>query len=197
MIDVVDGDTIVVVLDQDGEAYSVRYIGMDTPENTTQIEPFGPEATAKNRELVGGKTVALFKDVSETDRFGRLLRYVIADGIFVNYELVAQGYANVSQLSPGCGLYPGISGSRRASRLLEFGNLGQSSTFDTYTQKALRLALPLPARAAGTCTIAPISRPVPAPRRVLTIAILADMATSIDWIMTMMAVPAKTCRDLL
>lgn len=99
-IDVVDGDTIVVVLDKDGKAYSVRYIGMDTPENTTRTEPFGPEATAKNRELVQGKNVALFKDVSETDGYGRLLRYVIADGVFVNYELVAQGYATVASFPP-------------------------------------------------------------------------------------------------
>jgi micrococcal nuclease len=100
VLDIVDGDTIVVVLDQDGKDYSVRYIGMDTPEDTTRIEPFGPEATAVNRELVQGKNVTLIKDVSEADRYGRLLRYVIADGVFVNYELVAQGYANVASFPP-------------------------------------------------------------------------------------------------
>jgi len=106
VIEVVDGDTIVVVLDQDGKAYSVRYIGMDTPENTTRTEPFGPEATAKNQELVGGKTVTLFKDVSETDGYGRLLRYVIADGVFVNYELVLYGYANVTSFPPDVACIP-------------------------------------------------------------------------------------------
>jgi endonuclease YncB( thermonuclease family) len=106
VLDIVDGDTIVVVLDQDGEAYSVRYIGMDTPENTTRTELFGPEATAKNRELVEGKNVTLIKDVSEIDRYGRLLRYVIADGVFVNYELVAQGYANVASFPPDLACIP-------------------------------------------------------------------------------------------
>ena len=96
VLDIVDGDTIVVVLDEDGEAYSVRYIGMDAPESTGRAEPFGPEAAAKNRELVHGKNVTLIKDVSETDRLGHLLRYVLAGGIFVNYELVAQGYAKVT-----------------------------------------------------------------------------------------------------
>ena len=96
VLDIVDGDTIVVVLDQDGKAYSVRYIGMDAPENTGKIEPFGLEAAEKNRDLTYGKTVSLIKDVSETDGLGRLLRYVIADGIFLNYELVAQGYAKVA-----------------------------------------------------------------------------------------------------
>ena len=94
VVDVVDGDTIKVLLDEDGKTYTVRYIGMDTPENTSQIEYFGPEAMAKNGELVYSKSVTLIKDVSETDRYGRLLHYVIADGLFVNYELVAQGYAN-------------------------------------------------------------------------------------------------------
>jgi micrococcal nuclease len=96
VVDVVDGDTIKVLLDEDGMTYSVRYIGMDTPEDTSQVESFGPEATAKNSELVYGKTVTMIKEVSETDRYGRLLRYVIADNLFVNYELVAQGYANTA-----------------------------------------------------------------------------------------------------
>lgn len=96
VLDIVDGDTIVLVLDQDGKAYSVRYIGIDAPENTGLVEPFGPEAAAKNGELVHGKNVTLVKDISETDGQGHLLRYVIADGIFVNYELVAQGYAKTT-----------------------------------------------------------------------------------------------------
>ena len=100
VVQVVDGDTIKVLLDQDGRTYTVRYIGMDTPENTGQIEYFGPEATAKNTALVYGKTVTMFKDVSETDPYGRLLRYVIAGNIFVNYELVALGYANTASYPP-------------------------------------------------------------------------------------------------
>jgi micrococcal nuclease len=100
VVEVVDGDTIKVLLDQDGLTYSVRYIGMDTPEDTTQVEQFGPEATAKNIELAYGKSVTLIRDVSETDRYGRLLRYVVADDVFVNYELVAQGFANTVSYPP-------------------------------------------------------------------------------------------------
>ncbi|HZD58495.1 MAG TPA: hypothetical protein VE136_17305, partial [Anaerolineales bacterium] len=43
---VIDGDTIDV--DIGGQAFRVRYIGIDTPEDTSQIEYFGPEATAFN-----------------------------------------------------------------------------------------------------------------------------------------------------
>ena len=69
VVDVVDGDTIKVKMDADGQTYTVRYIGMDTPEATTSTEFYGPEATVKNLELVSGKTVTLIKDVSETDRY--------------------------------------------------------------------------------------------------------------------------------
>lgn len=100
VVDVVDGDAIKVLLDADGVTYSVRYIGMDTPENTGQVEYFSPEATAKNSELVYGKSATLIKDVSETDRYGRLLRYIIADGLFINYELVVRGYANTASYPP-------------------------------------------------------------------------------------------------
>jgi micrococcal nuclease len=124
VLDIVDGDTIVVVLDQDGKDYSVRYIGMDTPEDTTRIEPFGPEATEKNRELVQGKNVTLIKDVSETDRYGRLLRYVIADGVFVNYELVAQGYANVASFPPDMACIPDFQAAEEQAAAWNLGLWG-------------------------------------------------------------------------
>ena len=47
-----------------------------------------------------GKTVVLVKEVSETDVYDRLLRYVIADGAFVNYELVRQGHAEAVSYAP-------------------------------------------------------------------------------------------------
>lgn len=91
---VIDGDTIEV--DIDGSVYKVRYIGIDTPETVHPSEPigcFGKEASDKNSELVAGKIVRLEKDVSETDKYGRLLRYVWVGDIFVNDYLVRQGYA--------------------------------------------------------------------------------------------------------
>src|SRR5215216_3534825 len=59
VVDVVDGDTIKVLLEQDGQTYSVRYIGIDTPEYTNKLEYFGAEAAVKNVQLVFGKTVTL------------------------------------------------------------------------------------------------------------------------------------------
>lgn len=95
VVRVVDGDTIEIA----GGAH-VRYIGMDTPETYPEVEFYGPEAKAKNIELVEGKLVTLEKDVSDTDRYGRLLRYVYVDGVFVNGELVRLGYAEAVAYPP-------------------------------------------------------------------------------------------------
>jgi len=91
---VIDGDTIEV--DIDGTIYKVRYIGLDAPELDDKRPEYctlAQEATRYNRQLVAGKTVRLEKDISETDKYERLLRYVYVDGIFVNAELVRQGLA--------------------------------------------------------------------------------------------------------
>jgi len=95
VVRVIDGDTIEIA----GGAH-VRYIGMDTPEIYPEVEFYGPEAKAKNIELVEGKLVTLEKDVSETDKYGRLLRYVYVDGVFVNGELVRLGYARAVAYPP-------------------------------------------------------------------------------------------------
>ncbi len=94
VVRVIDGDTIEV--DIVGMRYNVRYIGIDTPELNDERPEFctlAQEATRLNRELVEEKTIRLEKDVSGTDNFGRLLRYVYVGDTFVNAELVRQGLA--------------------------------------------------------------------------------------------------------
>ncbi len=95
---VIDGDTIEL---NDGR--KVRYIGINTPELHHPVIPvqcFGKEAMEKNKELVEGKTISMKKDVSETDRYKRLLRYVWVGPIFVNEYLVREGYALQSTFPP-------------------------------------------------------------------------------------------------
>lgn len=95
---VIDGDTIEI---EGGQ--KLRYIGIDTPETVdprTMPQCFGREASSKNKQLVEGKYVQLEKDVSETDKYGRLLRYIYLDGIFVNEVLVYEGYAISSTYPP-------------------------------------------------------------------------------------------------
>jgi len=105
---VVDGDTIAVSIG--GQEYKLRYIGVDTPETVDPRRPvgcFGKEASARNRELVEGQTVGLEKDISETDDFGRLLRYVwlgpstgSEQAEMVNARLVEEGYAQAATYPP-------------------------------------------------------------------------------------------------
>jgi micrococcal nuclease len=98
VIRVIDGDTIEI----EG-ALKVRYIGIDTPETvhpSKPVECYGQAASNRNKELVQGKVVELERDVSETDKYGRLLRYVYVDGQMVNELLVREGYAEVSTYPP-------------------------------------------------------------------------------------------------
>ena len=101
VVRVIDGDTIEV--DLDGSRYTVRYIGINTPDTNRPsrgVEFFGPEASARNRELVEGKTVRMELDVSSTDRFDRLLRYVYVDDEMVNATLISEGFAVASAFPP-------------------------------------------------------------------------------------------------
>lgn len=88
VVKVIDGDTIEVKIE--GQIFEVRYNGIDTPE-VGQL--CAGEAAAKNIELVSGQRVTLVKDVSEVDKYGRLVRYVYVGDLFVNAEMVRQGYA--------------------------------------------------------------------------------------------------------
>lgn len=74
---VIDGDTIDVLID--GKATRVRFILVDTPETkhpVKGVEYYGKEAFEFTKTQLLGKTVYLEKDVSETDKYGRLLRYI-------------------------------------------------------------------------------------------------------------------------
>jgi micrococcal nuclease len=93
---ITDGDSIEVEVD--GVAFRVRYIGMNAPEMNG--EPLGEESRAANAALLGGKTIVMIRDLSEADRYGRLLRHVFADGIFVNRELVRLGLARAEDYPP-------------------------------------------------------------------------------------------------
>ena len=101
---VVDGDTIDVEIG--GRTERVRLIGIDTPETKKPdrpIECYGPEASEfTTRLLPAGTLVLIERDVVGRDDYGRLLAYVYraGDGIFVNYEIVRQGYAQPLTIPP-------------------------------------------------------------------------------------------------
>lgn len=100
---VVDGDTIVV-----NDELTVRFVGIDTPETVDPRRPvgcFGKEASNETKSLLSGKEVILQKDISEKDKYGRLLRLIfltLDDGqtLFVNDYLVREGFAKVYTYPP-------------------------------------------------------------------------------------------------
>lgn len=95
---VLDGDTIELV---DGRR--VRYIGINSPEMTDKrkdILCFANMAKEENQRLVLGKTIEMEKDISDKDKYDRLLRYVWIDNKMVNEELVQNGYAKIATYPP-------------------------------------------------------------------------------------------------
>lgn len=121
LVRVVDGDTIVVEID--GQEAKVRLIGIDTPESVASKEYLdrtgkentqaGKDASEHTKELLSQRTeVYLQKDTSDTDRYGRLLRYVWLEvpkddhdlteisTKMLNGILLKDGYAEVATYKP-------------------------------------------------------------------------------------------------
>lgn len=110
---IVDGDTIWV--DINGKEEKVRFIGVNCPEYTTKIEEYGKEATEYTTNELLGKKVYLQKDISQTDDYNRLLRYVWLEKIdtineenienyLFNAKLVINGYAQSNYYKPDISL---------------------------------------------------------------------------------------------
>jgi len=126
VIGVTDGDTIRVRFES-GKEQIVRLIGVDTPESTREVEPFGKEAAAFTQRRLNGKTVFLEMDISERDRFGRLLAYVwfvqpvndnkaeVRAKMF-NAELLLQGYAQTMTIAPNVKYADMFAGFEREAR---------------------------------------------------------------------------------
>jgi len=120
-----DGDTIGV--DVDGTEERVRLIGIDTPETKkpdTPVQCFGPEATAYTTSLLPkGTRLHLERDVEARDPYGRLLAYVyrVDDGMFVNLQIISQGYARPLTIPPNVAHADEFVAAARSA---EAGNVG-------------------------------------------------------------------------
>jgi micrococcal nuclease len=125
LVRVIDGDTFDVAVG--GATQRVRIIGVDAPETNGAPICFGREATEKVTELLSeaGGRMQLEKDVSETDRYGRILRYVWLETssgrVMLNEEMVRLGYAQVSTFPPDVKYQERFLGAQREAKA---GNRG-------------------------------------------------------------------------
>ncbi|HEX5616261.1 MAG TPA: thermonuclease family protein [Acidimicrobiia bacterium] len=102
VVDVVDGDTIVVELPNHAHD-TVRLLGVDTPETVHPergVECFGPEASAFTKRHLLGRRVVLERDVEPRDRYDRRLARVLVDGDAFNARLLREGYARFLVVPP-------------------------------------------------------------------------------------------------
>ena len=142
---VIDGDTIEI---EGGQ--KVRYIGIDTPETVDPRKPvqcFGIEASNRNKQLVEGKRIRLEKDVSETDKYNRLLRYVYVDDVFINLALVRDGFAYSSTFPPDVKYQDQFTEAQRLAREQNKGLWGACPVNTT------PVATQTPATQPGSCNI--------------------------------------------
>lgn len=130
VVRVLDGDTIVVRID--GREQRVRYIGLDAPEVAngeagTAAECGGDEARAANAALVSGQELVLERDVSDRDRFGRLLRHAWLDGggwRLIGRELVEAGAVEARSYPPDSGRDAEFDAAERDARSRNAGIWG-------------------------------------------------------------------------
>ncbi|MBD3253049.1 hypothetical protein GF386_04920 [Candidatus Pacearchaeota archaeon] len=96
VVEVIDGDTFVL-----GNMDRIRLICIDAPEKN---QKGFQESKIFLETLILNKQVRLEKDISEKDRYGRLLRYVYVNTsngeIFINKYMFEQGYAELTPIEP-------------------------------------------------------------------------------------------------
>lgn len=101
--EVVDGDTYKIKYN--GKEEKVRLIGVDTPESVhpdkTKNTEYGKIASNYVKELIENKYISLEFDVSQRDKYGRLLAYIyLENGEMLNEKLIKEGYAQVATYAP-------------------------------------------------------------------------------------------------
>lgn len=88
VMQVKDGDTVVVSPAQGGQFFTCRLYGIDTPEKK---QPYGEEATKELKKLVLGQTVTVETTGAKT--YNREVCIIKKDGMDINLEMVKRGMA--------------------------------------------------------------------------------------------------------
>ncbi|HQN49239.1 MAG TPA: lamin tail domain-containing protein [Caldisericia bacterium] len=121
---VIDGDTAEL-----DNGIIVRYIGINAPE---QGQSLYNESKQRNKELVEGKKVKLEFDNLLYDQYGRLLSYVFIDDIFVNYQLLKEGFAVLDKIYPN---------TKYIDKLIEAENYAKENKTGIWKESNIRLKI--------------------------------------------------------
>ena len=135
---VVDGDTV----DVSSGLWSttrVRLLNVDAPETvdpSRPVECLGFEASQRLKQLLPeGSPVDLAFDVEGTDRYGRTLAGVYANGELVNAQLASEGLAVPATVGSNTKFRDGGGRSARLGRRLDCHGFGFELISDTSTQR--------------------------------------------------------------
>lgn len=105
ILKVVDGDTMKVSFNESGKVKeeTIRLLLVDTPESVAPdkpVQPFALDASKYAKDTLSDKDVKLEIDVSERDKYGRLLCYLYIGDKMFNEMLLENGYARVAYIYP-------------------------------------------------------------------------------------------------
>lgn len=102
VLKITDGDTLKISID--GKTETCRLLLVDTPESVhpdiPEPQPFAIEASNYAKKILNNKDVQIELDVSERDKYGRLLVYLYVNGKMFNEMLLEKGYARVAYIYP-------------------------------------------------------------------------------------------------
>ncbi|WP_260485075.1 thermonuclease family protein [Listeria booriae] len=99
---VVDGDTLSIKFEGDSTSKKLRLLLVDTPESVkpgVAVQPYAKEASNYMKTLMQGAKLQLeYDEGGATDKYGRILAYLYADGKNVNEIMVRKGFARVAYI---------------------------------------------------------------------------------------------------
>ncbi|QYR23681.1 thermonuclease family protein [Paenibacillus sp. sptzw28] len=120
---IVDGDTFTT-----NSGNKVRLIGVNTPEIKGESRQLGLKASGYTSGKLTGKTIIMFADTGDTDKYGRLLRYVFVDGesTMFNELLLKDGFASVMTIPPNVTYADNFAALERTARAENAGLWGKT-----------------------------------------------------------------------
>jgi endonuclease YncB( thermonuclease family) len=195
VLDVIDGDTIVVL--QAGRQRVVSYMGIEAPrfgEGGQPNEVWASEALAANRALVQGKVVRIEDSQGRVNAQGEQLGYVWRDDELVNASLVRLGYARCSPMLVGSPHLDALAQFERQAREAQTGiwHQAQAQAMAPLDMQAELLLSPVPVSklaepehtasgvsAEGTLDLEPTSSGMAAPQAPTPMVLALDAATAV------------------